>query len=257
MDLTNYRTEALTHGNNHFRLPLWSPDCSRLAFTSFGSDPNVHILNLEDSQTRRVGSQQEISVEGASWSPDSHFLATYIPVPSPNNNQKRFDLGIVDTKTNKMVTRINGPIAYPFSEVDWNSDSDKIYYAAMRDTSSFDIYVTDLNDSIETPLIQREFHDVYPMLSPDGKFLSFLQSSDQAAYLVGLLDLSSKNIEMMTTNPKVISATLWLDNQRLLLSEYNPSNDQTIYYVLDIQTQVLREISRFDGQFLAPKILQP
>src|SRR6266508_1533285 len=98
MDLTNYRTEALTHGNNDFRFPVWSPDCSMLAFTSFGSDPNVFILNPENSQTHPVSSQEGISLEGASWSPNSHFLATYIPVASPNN-QEKFDLGIVDTTT--------------------------------------------------------------------------------------------------------------------------------------------------------------
>ncbi len=72
-----------------------------------------------------------------------------------------------------------------------------------------------------------------------------------------LLDLSLKNIEMLTTNPIALSASLWLDNQRLLLSEYDQSSNQTIYYVLNIQTKALKEISRFDGRFTNPKILQP
>jgi Tol biopolymer transport system component len=125
MDLTNFRNEALTHGNNDFRLPVWSPDCSMLAFTSFAGNPNVLLFNLENSQTPPAISEPGISSQDASWSPDSYFLATYIPVPPPDNNQQRFDLGIVDIKTNKLATRINGSIAYTFSGVAWSSDSNK------------------------------------------------------------------------------------------------------------------------------------
>jgi hypothetical protein len=74
---------------------------------------------------------------------------------------------------------------------------------------------------------------------------------------LGLFDLSSNKIELMTSSPIAVSAALWLDNQRLLLSEYNSAENQTIYYMLDIETKALKEVSRFDGQFISPQILQP
>lgn len=252
-DLVTTHTKALTQGNNHFRLPVWSPDCSMLAFTSYDSSSNVLILNLENSKTYPIALQEEISLEGASWSPSSHFLATYIPVPSQGKGS--FDLGIVDVTVNKL-TKIQGLIDYPFSQVVWNADGSKIYFSAIRDTTSIDIYSFDLNHGTEISVIQTKFDDHYPVLSPDEKYLSFLQSSSpQDTYILGLFDLSTENIELITTTPMTISATLWLDDQRLLLSEY--SQNKTIYYVLDIKTKALKEVSRFDGQFIAPKIVQP
>jgi len=255
-DLVNARTEALTQGNNHFRFPVWSPDCSVLAFTSYGNNPNVLILNPENSQTYPASSEPGISAEGASWSPNSNFLATHIPVPS--QNKEWFDLGIIDVTTNKLTTKLQGSVDYPFSQAVWNTESNKLYFSAIRSMPSFDVYAFDLEQGIEIPVIQTEFDDRYPLLSPDGTYLSFLQSSSaHDAYILGLFDLSSNKIEFMTSSPIAVSAMLWLDNQRLLLSEYNPTENQTIYYVLDIKTEVVKEVSRFDGRFIAPKTLRP
>jgi len=258
-DLNNARTEALTQGNNHFRFPVWSPDCSRLAFTSYDDNPNVLILNLEDLQTRPAISSQDISFVGASWSPDSHFLATYIPIPSQNKDDpESFELGVVDVTTNKLLKHTQGLLDYPFSDVAWNANSKQLYFSANRDAHSFDIYTFDLDENIETPTIRTEFDDRYPLLSPDGKYLSFLQSSsNKDTYNLGLFELSSKNIEFITTKPIPISSVLWLDSQRLIFSEYSLANNQTIYYIVDIKTKTPKEISRFDGRFIAPKILQP
>jgi len=254
-DLANAHTEALTQGNNHFRHPVWSSDCSALAFTSYDSSSNVLLLKPENSQTYPAALDEGISLEGASWSPNSHFLATYIPIPSQNN--ERFDLGIIDVPTNKLTTRLPGFVDYPFSEVVWNAESNQLYFSAVRNSASFDIYVFDLEEEIEKPVVQTGFDDRYPLLSPDGKHISFLQSSSKDAYILGLFDLSSNKIEFMTSSPIAVSAMLWLDNQRLLLSEYNPTENQTIYYVLDIKTEVVKEVSRFDGRFIAPKTLRP
>lgn len=253
--MVSTRTEALTQGNNHFRFPVWSPDCSALAFTSYDSNPNLLLLKPENSQTYPAALDKGVSLEGASWSPNSHFLATYILIPS--QNKERFDLGIIDVTTNKFTTRLPGFVDYPFSEVVWNAESNKLYFSAVRNSASFDIYAFDLEQEVEKPVVQTEFDDRYPLLSPDGKYISFLQSSSNDTYILGLFDLSSNKIEFMTSSPIAVSAVLWLDNQRLLLSEYNLAESQTIYYMLDIKTKVVKEVSRFDGQFIAPKILQP
>jgi Tol biopolymer transport system component len=258
-DLVDLRTKILTQGGNHFRFPVWSPDCSMLAFTSYDNITNVFILNPENLKTYPVVSKQEFPLEGASWSPNSHFLATHISTSLQNKGSKgKFDLGIADITNNKLTARIQGLIDYPFSKVVWNADSNKVYFSVMRDTPSFDIYAFDLNKNIETPIIQTKFDDHYPMLSPDGKYLSFLQSSSvQDSYTLGLIDLSSKNTKAMTTNPMSISETFWLDSQRIIFSEHNLSEDETIYYVLDIKTKSLKEISRFNGFFIESQVLQP
>jgi len=258
-DLNNARTEALTQGNNHFRFPVWSPDCSRLAFTSYDNNPNVLILNLEDSQTRPAISSQDISYVGASWSPDSHFLATYIPIPSKSgDNPEGFELGIVDVTTNNLLNHAQGFLDYPFSDIAWNANSRQFYFSANRDAHSFDIYAFDLDENIETPAIKTEFDDRYPLLSPDGKYLSFLQSSSiKDTYNLGLFELSSENTEFIIAEPEPIFSMFWLDSQRIIFSEYNLAKNQTIYYIVDIKTKTPKEISRFDGRFIAPKVLQP
>lgn len=254
-DLVNARTEALTQGNNHFRHPVWSSDCSALAFTSYDSNSNVLLLKPENSKTYPAVLDKGVSLEGTSWSPNSHFLATYIPISSQIKEQ--FDLGIIDVTTNKLTTRLPGFVDYPFSEVVWNAESNKLYFSAARNSSSFDIYAFDLEQGIEKPVVYTEFDDRYPSLSPDEKYISFLQSSSKDAYILCLFDLSSNKIESLTSSSMAVSAVLWLDNQRLLLSEYNLSKNETTYYTLDIKTKALREVSRFDGQFINPQILQP
>jgi Tol biopolymer transport system component len=257
-DLNNAHSQALTHGNNHFRFPVWSPDCSLIAFSSYESNPNLFILNHQNSTTYPAISEEGVSLRGASWSPNAQFISTYIPIPSQNSdNKEEYDLGVIDVTTNKLAAKIHGSIDYPFSEVAWSAENSQFYFSARRSTPSIDIYRFDVNTGKETSVINTEFDDRYPVLSPDGKYLSFLQSSPgEDFYNLGLYDLSTKNIEFVTNNPKLISSVLWSDNQRLILSEYNLTQDDTIFYAFDFKTKALKEIARFDGRFTAPEILQ-
>jgi Tol biopolymer transport system component len=252
-DLVTANTRLVTEGDNHFRLPDWSPDCSMLAFTSDDSNPSVFVHNLESSVTDPVPVDEGFFLHGASWSPSSQFLATYVPVPF--YDEEAFNLGIIDIANHKL-TRLSGLADYPFSEAVWSAEGDKIYFSAIQERSAFQLYEFDVNTGLQKPIVKTESNDHYPRLSPDGTYLSFLRSSLVAnAYTLGVLDLSSKRTELLTSEPMAISAILWLDNQRLVLSEYKSAQNETTYYVVDRVTKNLKRIFRFDGQFIHPEII--
>lgn len=252
-DIVTFNTQLLTEGKNHFRLPDWSPDCSMLAFTSDDSNPSMFILNLESATTDPVPVDEGFFLHGASWSPKPDFVATYVPVPS--NNEEAFNLGILNTANHKL-TRLAGLADYPFSEAVWSAEGDKIYFSARQEPFAFQLYEFAISSRMQPLVRKTEFDDHYPTLSPDGTYLSFLRSSSSSdGYVLGVLDLSLKSTELLTTEPMPISATLWLDNQRLILSEYNSSQNDTTYYVVDIETKAVKRIIRLDGQFIRPEII--
>ena len=250
----NGSSRALTFGNNKFRFPVWSPDCSLIAVTSFGEFSKIALIQTTDGSTRILFPNSDLPMEGFSWSPDGKY-AVIVTNPIAHADAVVYNLNVVDIGAETLIQDINGIIDHPFSKIAWFSTSNEFLFVANRQ-GDFDIYEYDLNKRVETPVVQTEKDELFPVLSPDGKTLAFLQStSGKNSFSVNVLDLPSGSMTALTTAPMKIDALLWITDQEILVSEFVQAANQTNYYSLDISDKSLNLVASFQGQYKNPEIV--
>ncbi len=250
----NGDSRALTSGNNKFRSPVWSPDCSLIAVTSLGASSKIVVIQTKDGTVRTLFSNSDLSMEGFAWSPDGKY-AVVVTNPTASANAAMYNLGVVDLRTENLIQNIKGIIDFPFSKIVWLVSSNEFLFVANRQ-GNFDIYKYDLSKKQETPVVRTNNDERYPVLSPNGKLIAFLESSPGSdSFSVNMLDLSSNSITALSTTSMKINAVLWMNNQEILVSEYVPSTNQTKYYSLNIGNKSLSLIASFQGQYKSPEIV--
>lgn len=250
----NGNEQGITSGNNKFRFPVWSPDCSLIAVSSLGDHAKIVLIQPNDGSTRTLFPNTNLQMQGFSWSPSGRYAVTFTTKKS-NREKDTFDLSVIDIKNDILIQDVNGKIDYPFSKVFWFDTDDAFLFAAKRQ-GNFDIYSYNLKNLEETPVVQTENDDRYPLLSPNGKFLAYLQSSPgNSSFSVNLLDLSSNSTSVLSDTQMNIDSLLWINNQELIITEFVISKNQTIFYSLRVDDKSLKQLASFQGQFINPKIL--
>jgi len=252
---TNYDTYALTNGNNEFSSPIWSPDCSSIAFTSNKDVTQVYLLNMDDTTVRPLISDQEVSTEGAFWSPNSEFVVTFLPIVSPENNERKYNIGIVRMERGSLIKQITEPVDFPFSRIAWQANGASFIFSAKKETS-FDLYLYGIDSESTTKIMESEMDDRFPVLSPNGEKLVFLQSAaNQTSFRVSVFDMVSQSIVSSSDYKENITGLFWLNNEEIVYSIYSPIKNTTSFYLLRADNE--RESSKlgdWNGRFVNPII---
>lgn len=251
----NYDTYALTRGNNKYRFPVWSPDCLFLAFNSYSQNgPRVQILNIQDKTIRPLISDQNILSEGISWSPNSHLIATHLPVFDSLGNKTAYNLGIVNTENMSLVNKIRSIIDFPFSTPSWHSDGEYFLFSAKQE-STFDLYKYDTSQETVSLIVASKKDDRLPVMSPDGNHFVFLESElTQNKSRICLLDALPKSVTYLTNSYQNITGLFWLNNEQVIYSKYDQIVDETSFYLIDINDIRETKLGAWDGQFLNPTL---
>jgi serine/threonine protein kinase len=159
--------------------PSWSPDGSRLVFTSpcaikkdsyQGSD--LYIINADGSGLVQLPSSPGGGDFEPAWSPDGQYIAFtsmrdgYMQIYSYTIDDGSFRR-LVDTKTNK-----------PARQPAWSPDGRKIVYAYQRVTT-FELWMMSSLGSNESQFFVSGdvLSNQYPIWSPEGNYILFSQSS--------------------------------------------------------------------------------
>ena len=160
----------LTNNPAHDTYPSWSPDGSKIAFTSDrdGGEPEIYVMNSDGSNPVRL-TTNDWDEDRAVWSPDGSKIAfssvrngnkdIYV-MNSDGTNEKRLTIDPADDNT-----------------VSWSPDGSKITFGSGRDTPSRgDIYVMNADGTNQTNITNSPSSDVDPTWSPDGLRLAFYRS---------------------------------------------------------------------------------
>ncbi len=154
--------------------PAFSPDGTKITFTSYRDDPKaerseIYVMNADGSNQKRLtNSPDGTSNSQPAWLPDGGRIAYVHGVHINVINADGSGLTIIETVLSPW---------YPA----WSPDGTKIAFSSCSDDFCFSssIYVMSADGSVVTPLVEStDFLDFYsaPAWSPDGAKLAFVHS---------------------------------------------------------------------------------
>jgi len=199
--------------------PRWSPDGSKIAFTSTGDGhgTEVYVHWVDDGRTARI-TQLETAPSGLSWSPDGEHIAFSArvsePEPqlvSPPDAPEGADWAEpprVETRLNHesdgsgvrpygfdhlFVVPVEGGRARRVTSGDyhhsdrpvWTPDGEALIVSANRhenwerERRNSELYAVPVEGGEVTPLTDRFGPDHHPRVSPDGETIAYLGYPDE------------------------------------------------------------------------------
>ncbi len=164
---------------SHEEWPAWSPDGTRLAFTSTRDEnQEVYVLQVEDGAEHRVTSDPAIDAHPA-WSPDGTRLAF------ATARWGDLEIALINPDGTNLLrlTESPGLDDYPA----WSPDGRRLAFVSNRD-GNFEIYLCDADGSNLVNLSQHEAIDSFPAWSPDGRRLAFV-SNRSGGFEIYLLEV--------------------------------------------------------------------
>ncbi|WP_445665407.1 prolyl oligopeptidase family serine peptidase [Fodinibius sp. AD559] len=215
-------------GSNHRKLtgrdinesnPRWSPDGSRIAFTSSSEDDGseIYIYWVESGALSRI-TQLEESPSGITWSPDGEHLAFNMKVKEANPklaDSKPPPEGAEWAESPRVTTRLNyesdgsgyidpgfthiftvpaeGGAPRQITEGDyhysgdpvWSSNGERLFFSANlnedweRDRRESELYTVDVESGDIEQLTDRDGPDYRARVSPDGETIAYLGYDDK------------------------------------------------------------------------------
>ncbi len=198
--------------------PRWSPDGSRIAFTSSAVEDGTEIFVhwVERNKTATI-TQLENSPSDLSWSPDGTHIAfsmhvseprpTLVSPPDAPEGADWADPPRVETRLNHeadgagrldygydhlFVVRATGGPARQITSGDyhhssrpaWTPDGERLVFSAnrhdnwTRERRNTELYSVSVDEGAITPLTDRFGPDYAPRVSPDGETIAYLGYDD-------------------------------------------------------------------------------
>ncbi len=159
---TRLTTNAVADSN-----PAWSPDGSRLAFTSTRDGNNeIYTMNADGSDARRLTTSAGADYQPA-WSSDGSRIAF---VSERDGNAEIYVMG-ADGSAPVRLTTGTGIDAEPA----WSPAGNRILFRSNRNTGIPAVYVMNADGSGVTRLTASTETEASPAWSPSGQLIAFMR----------------------------------------------------------------------------------
>lgn len=114
------------------------------------------------------------------------------------------DLAVIDVASGSKFAVTNDQNAILETQPRWTPDGSQIIYAAAmaNEPDNHDLYLRNANGSgAASPLVTAGDDEIYPVLSPDARFLAYA-SNRSGNYEIYMLDLQQQTLSQLTNNPQ-------------------------------------------------------
>lgn len=230
MDYDGFNVRQLTSDGKISAHPRWSPDGTRLLYTSYLSGfPDVVELTLGSGQRRRVANFPGLNT-GAEYSPDGTRIALTL---SKDGNPELYTMDVAGVSAQRL-TRTKGAESSPA----WSADGRQIAYVS-DDQGSPQVYVISAEGGEPTRLTKSPSYNTEPVWSrpPAGADVAAtlaVTSRVGGKFQVGLYD-GAGGVKAVAADGADNWEPSWAPNGRLLIFT-KTQNWHSRLYLLDVIT---------------------
>lgn len=171
--------ERLTHHLDSDRDPAWSPDGSRIAFTSTrDGNPEIYVMQADGSGLTRLSDNPARDID-PTWSADGSMIAfTSDRGPDVSNNNRIYKMNADGADVTRLTSGLEMDPA-------WSPDGTRIAFVSVRfidNINNHDIYTVNVDGSGERRLTTIGYSDVEPAWSPDGTRIAYLTEHSSSGF---------------------------------------------------------------------------
>jgi Tol biopolymer transport system component len=208
----------LTNNSVYDREPAWSPDGSKILFTSEREDnqSDIYIMNADGSEQTRIKSTDVSEIE-PSFSPDG----TKILFIAPQNGKLRICTMNIDGSNESVLTAAD---TNDYIYARYSPDGTRIAYT-LQAYPVFEIGIMNSDGSDRHNITDEGFGNFAPEFSPDGSRIAF-HSNRAGGRHIFTMNTDGSNITQIT-------------NHAVLAEEYpdwSPDGRKIVYTTTDFYT---------------------
>ena len=226
--------------------PAWSPDGTRIAFTSRrDGSSSIYVMDADGSDVERLTSNTAWDDEPA-WSPDGTriaFSSYYLYI--------NLDIYVMDADGSD-VERLTNNSARDY-EPAWSPDGTRIAFTSNRDGNygNLDIYVMDADGSDVERLTNHSGLDYEPAWSPDGTRIAFTSRRD-GNWEIYVMDADGSDVERLTNYGAIDVDPAWSPDGTRIAFWSNRGDGNLDIYVMDADGSDVERLTNHTADDLVP-----